>query len=397
LEGDGKSIEALFGALEIDPDATVPLARIVRQRAAFAELYAASLRESSLDRLLTEACRVAAKGGDAPMSKIMEHRPDAGELVLIAAWGLRPDALGSVATDDPSNPPGECIATGRPVLVADVRRRGDYHLPPIFPEYGVIASINLPVVGQNGIFGVLEVDAREPRVFDAIDISYLASVAGIVAEAVERVRREGALRAAHDAHAVLLREQQHRVRNNLMTIQALLHRGAREISSDDARRRFLDIERRVFAMAALFDHLLGIELSDRIVVAGYLESLCRHVGTLESLQERGIELAFVNRDGGVELPLDLCTAAGTVVNELVANAVEHAFPGGGGRIEVRLDEAEDGIEIAVADNGAGFAEPETPSVGLSLARRLVRQVGGRLALASDAAGTTWTISLPTIG
>ena len=241
---------------------------------------------------------------------------------------------------------------------------------------------------------MLEVDSREARSFDAVDVSYLASVAGIAAEAIERVRREGALRAAHDAHAVLLREQQHRVRNNLMTIQALLYRNARETSSEESRRRFQDVERRVFAMAALFDHLLGIELSDRIEVAGYLESLCGHVRTLEALQERGIELAFANRDGRVELPLDLCTAAGTVVNELVANAAEHAFDDHGGRIEVRLGRSAAGVEIQVADDGGGFAEPETPSVGLSVSRRLVRQIGGTLELRAAATGTTWTIALP---
>jgi two-component sensor histidine kinase len=397
MEEDRNFTGTLLGGLDIDRNAAVPVGRIVRQRAAFAELYTASLRESSLAALLAKACRVAAQGCDAPMSKLMEHRSGAGELVIIADWGLEPHSLGASVKDDPSNPAGECIAAGRPVHVPDVRQRSDYHLPPIFPEYGVVASINLPVVGHGGLFGVLEVDTREVRVFDVIDVSFLASVAGIVAEAVERVRREGALRAAHDAHAVLLREQQHRVRNNLMTIQALLQRNARESSSEDARRRFLDVERRVFAMAALFDHLLGIELSERIDVAGYLESLCGHIRTLEAFRERGIELTFDNRDGALALPLDVCTAAGTVVNELVANAAEHAFGAAGGRIDVRLAEAADGgVEIAVADDGAGFTEPETPSVGLSVSRRLVQQVGGTLTPSSGAGGTTWTIRLPSL-
>jgi two-component sensor histidine kinase len=393
LEGDRNFTEALLGELEIDPQATVSLARVVRQRSAFAELYAASLRETSLDALLAEACRVAARACDAPIGKIMEHRPGSGELVLIAGWGLDPTALGATAKDDDSNPPGECIATGRPVQTPDLRH-ADYHLPPIYPREGVLASINLPIIGGNGVFGVLEVDAREPRNFDVVDVSYLASVAGIVAEAVERVRREGALRAAHDAHAVLLREQQHRVRNSLMTIQALLHRHARDATTEDSRRPFQEIERRVFAMAALYDHLLGIELSDRIEMAGYLESLCEQVRILEALGERGIELAFANRDGRVELPLDVCTALGTVVNELVANAAEHAFAGRCGRIEVRLEHGSAGVAIVVADNGGGFTEPEMPSVGLSVSRRLVGQIGGTLELSTGATGTTWTIALP---
>jgi two-component sensor histidine kinase len=99
----------------------------------------------------------------------------------------------------------------------------------------------------------------------------------------------------------------------------------------------------------------------------------------------------------VVLGLDACTAIGIVVNELVANAAEHAFAAaGGGRIVVRLGpDGRGGIEVSVEDDGVGVPPgAEGSSVGLGVARRLVERIGGSLALRSGPGRTTWAIALP---
>jgi GAF domain-containing protein len=164
-----------------DGETMVALARVIAQRTALAEFYAVALLQPSLETLLVEAARVAAKGCDAPQAKVLERDAQSAQFRLLAAWNLKEGyvgrLVGSIAAD---NPPGQCLAERRAVVVPDLRAHPDYHLPEIFGAHGVVASANVPIIGSRGAFGVLEIDVPAPRAFDALDLSYLAAVAGLV-------------------------------------------------------------------------------------------------------------------------------------------------------------------------------------------------------------------------
>ena len=99
------------------------------------------------------------------------------------------------------------------------------------------------------------------------------------------------------------------------------------------------------------------------------------------------------------LDLDVVTALGLVVAELVTNAYDHAFPHGEGSIgvAVRRDRDDAGTAtLTIRDTGPGFKpQAESKRRGLGLARRLVEQVRGTAILDSDR-GTVWTIRFPTV-
>jgi two-component sensor histidine kinase len=99
----------------------------------------------------------------------------------------------------------------------------------------------------------------------------------------------------------------------------------------------------------------------------------------------------------VLLTINACTALGIVVNELVANAAEHAFATtGSGRIVVRLARDEHGgVEVLVEDDGVGVPPgAEASSVGLGVTRRLFERIVGSLALRWRPGRTVWAIALP---
>lgn len=99
--------------------AMVPLDRVIAQRAAFAELSATALLEPSLDVLLAKACAVAARGCSTPMAKVLEHRPESDEFLIVAGMRLEPGVVGQVRVPaDPSNP-----------LVKRSRRAGPWPSP----------------------------------------------------------------------------------------------------------------------------------------------------------------------------------------------------------------------------------------------------------------------------
>jgi two-component sensor histidine kinase/putative methionine-R-sulfoxide reductase with GAF domain len=386
----------LSSGLTADEQTLVPLRRVLEQRSAFAELYTVTLLHPSLEALLDEAARVAAKGCHAAQAKILEHKAEAGEFLLLAGWHIKPGFVGRlIGSAGAGSPPSQSLAEQRPVVVPDVRLRGDYDLPRIFAEHDVASSANVPIATSEGLFGVLEVDSPKPNSFDALDLSFLISIAGIIGSAVERVRREAALRVELDARTALLREQQHRVRNHLQTMQAMLHRHAIEAPDAETKRRFKDIERRVLTLASLYDHLLGTNLSEHVDLAAYLHALTEGLRRFYEPEANGITLRCGPHDAVTMMVLDACTAVGIVVAELVANALEHAFDARGGTITVRLRGDNRSVRVSVADNGKGMSGGEEGrSIGLGLARRLLATFGGSLTREPSHSGTIWCIELP---
>jgi two-component sensor histidine kinase len=113
-----------------------------------------------------------------------------------------------------------------------------------------------------------------------------------------------------------------------------------------------------------------------------------------AVDEKGIELAYDGSASGPAYDAETCSALGAAINELTANAVEHAFGPDGGRIEVRLSSGDSGPVLMVADNGLGFHKEVPESIGLSVVQQLVAGVGGSLSRTHVNGGTTWTIWLP---
>lgn len=397
VAGDAESTFALLRAVDAGPKKSVPARRVIEQRHVIAAMSATALVQPSLDSMLSDACRYAAEGCQAGLAKVLEHRAEERSFIVRAGWGWAPGVIGHArASDAADNPAGESFRTRKPVTVWDVRGRRDYHLPPIYESHHVVSSANVPIIGSAGFYGVLEVDHPVERHFDILDTTLLISIAAIIAESVERMKRETALRAAYNASALLLREHYHRVRNNFQTILGLVQIHARDASNDDSRKRIEEIGRRIFSLSSLYDHLLGTQASDRVGLHGYLTALCDRLRDFYRLHERPIEL--VCRDAGPPLSLDVdtCSTVGIVINELVANALEHAFSDRGGRIEVILQPTATGdTEIHVDDNGRGFQGTPAGSVGLAVARRLMSWIGGSLSLGHRAGGgTRWTVLVP---
>jgi two-component sensor histidine kinase len=145
----------------------------------------------------------------------------------------------------------------------------------------------------------------------------------------------------------------------------------------------------------VYDHLLGAEMMRTTNFGSYLEALCQNIAEVQAVPDGAI-LLTCDSDGLV-LDLDLVTALGIVVTEVVTNSYDHAFPGGKGEINVSMRHAAGDVEMAtmtISDNGGGFkAEPDSKRHGLGLVRRLVEQVHGTAMVNSDH-GTTWTIGIP---
>lgn len=240
----------------LDPsnDISVPLSEFLRRGQHLADFCAFSLRESTLGDFLGEAAKCAAEACRAPMAKVLQLQENKSRLIVIAEWGMGCDVLGTDAgLVEPGNPPGKALIDGEPVIVPDLADWQNARVPELLLRFNVVTSINIPLIGRSGPFGILEVDYPQVYAVGPVDISFLAAVASVAAEGSELMSQREALTIERDLKDVLLREQQHRIRNNFQSIADLLSINAVKTKDDAARHGFRSIERRVFALASMYD------------------------------------------------------------------------------------------------------------------------------------------------
>lgn len=147
-----------------------------------------ALEASSVAVILNEICRVAALGLQTEFAKVLRHRPEADDLLVIAGVGWRPGVVGHATLGSHmDSPAGFALHSGQPVLSNDLRSEGRFRIPTLLVEHGVQSAINVPigVAGQEP-FGVLEVDSTARHDFVAADTVFLRSLGNVLAAAVIR-------------------------------------------------------------------------------------------------------------------------------------------------------------------------------------------------------------------
>jgi len=393
------------------PTASMEVSKLLRQQAAIARFGSFALRQVDLMKVLTEAARVCAEGLSVPFCKVCRYRPEENDLLIEAGYGWQAGVVGHVVSRaDQSSPQGLAFTTGKPSICNDLREDTSFKLPNFYTEHGIISTIDVVIKGDGQPYGVLEIDNDEQHDYDEQDIIFLTAFANVVAEAVATAARTAVLQATIeqmkilveekdrllDQKKVLAEELQHRVRNNLQLVYGMLGKQLDDTRDQVEQQGLKAIARRVSTLAQVYDHLLGTEMSRTTDFGAYVEGLCLN---LEELQAQpGSAVTLTCNSEKVILDLDVVTAMGIVVAELVTNSYEHAFPGDKGAITVLVRRTAAAVGMAtmtIRDNGIGF-ETEAHSNkrhGLGLVRRLVEQVRGTAMLDTDQ-GTLWTIRFP---
>jgi PAS domain S-box-containing protein len=209
----------------------------------------------------------------------------------------------------------------------------------------------------------------------------------------ERKQTEARLLASLREKEVLLKEVHHRVKNNLQIISSLLSLQGRETDHPRAGRSLRESRNRIRSMALIHEQLYQSEDLANIDFAQYVERLVDYV--VSSYGRDGLGVSVQLRIESTSLSIDYAIPCGMIVNELVANAVEHAFPDGQGEILIEFCSENNHHTLAVSDNGKGLPPSLDPaqakSLGLRLIAALVEQLGGELEVASSQ-GTRVTVA-----
>ena len=355
-----------------------------RQLTSFANFTTRSLGESNIDSLMMDACLRARAGMNVTHAKLLEYLPDRDRLLLRAGVGWKEGYVGQYeVAPNIDTPIGYAFALSEPVPISDYNSEKVHCHPTILKEHGCVASLNVPLRTDRGNFGVLEVDNTSTCTFSADDINFLTGLGNTVARAVELRRAMNAMEAAFKEKELLIREMNHRIKNNLSLVAAMLSLQARRSTESEVREQLGNAATRVNNFALVHDRLqLFTSSVAKVDAASHFEELC---GMLRSLLPSGVVLT-PKCSGWI---LGDCVESLTLIaNELVTNAAKYAFAGlDKGEIVLGYRQDGAGWRLWVHDNGHGMPpEPESRSAksfGKQLVATLVSRVNAEIAYASD--------------
>jgi PAS domain S-box-containing protein len=206
---------------------------------------------------------------------------------------------------------------------------------------------------------------------------------------------EEAIRASLEEKVLLLREVHHRVNNNLQIIISLTSLQIRQTRDPAVKQIMSETQNRVRAMSLVHEKLYRSQSLSHIDFADYTRYLATQLFSFYGIDTRRVRLEFTLG----KIMVDIVTAVplGLLMNELISNALKHAFPDGReGTISISSGEEGNLITLVVRDNGIGIPEDldwkNAATLGMRLINSLVDQVDGTITLDREN-GTAFIITV----
>jgi two-component sensor histidine kinase len=369
----------------------------IRQQEILAELGVLALQGAGFLDLLNQTARLTAEGMEAEFCKVLEYMPAENRFLVRAGVGWHVGIVG-VATvgADLESPSGFALRTGKPVISNHLENEQRFRTPELLLEHGIRRAMNVILQGDGSPYGVLEVDSRSDGEFSEHDIAFLQGAANILGMALERQRYENRLKNALDRHQVLLKEVSHRVKNSLQIVSSMLHLHASMVDNDGPiAQELAEASRRVSAIGRAYERLAYDADFENIDLEAYLQAVCSDAVSANSHCKLHFEGA-----PGIRLSADRAIPLALIVNELVTNAVKHAFSQrheGNVYVCLTRNDATTAL-VSVRDDGIGlptdFDVTKSKGLGMQIVAALTKQLGADFVRKSRSDGNEFAILVP---
>jgi len=182
---------------------------------------------------------------------------------------------------------------------------------------------------------------------------------------------------ALETNKVLMKEIHHRVKNNLQVVSSLLYLQSRFIKNDSAKGALRTGRSRVQAMSILHQKLYQKENIKHVHIKEYFEDLTENLFNTYNLEDS--QISFETNVEDLVLDIDIVVPLGLITNELISNALKHAFTEGqSGLVKIKVIKKDDMISLSVRDDGKGIAFDKIPENSKSLGMDLVKSFAEKL-------------------
>lgn len=189
--------------------------------------------------------------------------------------------------------------------------------------------------------------------------------------------QKGIIEKALKEKEILLKEIHHRVKNNLQVISSLLNLQSRSVENEQAKAAIQEGRNRVKSMGLIHqnlyqsDNITGMDVGDYIGKLG--ESL------FNSYNINSEKIKFNINAVPIQLDVDTLIPLGLILNELLSNALKHAFPEEKeGKIEVNFKKVEDALLLQVKDDGVGMSSTKPDKNKNSFGMKLIEAFSQKL-------------------
>jgi two-component system, sensor histidine kinase PdtaS len=239
-----------------------------------------------------------------------------------------------------------------------------------------------------------------------LDATFLANVAvflavglfaSVMLEALHRATARlvdalSATRRLEGDNRILLDELNHRVKNSMQVLSSLITLRSHRLRDPEVTAQFDALASQVQVLGRLYSRLRYTDSQAEMEAGAFLRDLVEDLkATLVGDRPITIDVAF----DGAYLPVRRMIPLGLVVNELITNAIKHAFPAQRrGTIRARLERREGSLLLEVSDDGVGTDEDREPQLGSRLVQVLAQQLRARIERSSDTRGTTVQLIAP---
>jgi len=212
----------------------------------------------------------------------------------------------------------------------------------------------------------------------------------------ERRKAEQQIRASLNEKEILLKEIHHRVKNNLQVITSLLNLQSSKEDHPQTAAVLRESQNRIRSMALVHEELYRSRDLARVDLSSYIGKLASGLFRVFASPSSEIGLQIEVRD--VFLPVDTAIPCGLILNELISNALKHAFRSSPqGTITIRMAKRGEAYELLVQDDGVGLPPylslESAETLGLQLVNTLIKQLHGTLQV-ERTGGTAFLLRFP---
>ena len=219
-------------------------------------------------------------------------------------------------------------------------------------------------------------------------------VIAIARDITERKKAEQKIKESLKEKEILLAEIHHRVKNNLAVITGLLELQVQNTDNDEAKTVLRDSQLRINSMALIHEKLYESDNLSLIQFGKYIGELIDVIADSHITKEKPIEIDI--ESDPIEFTITQAIPCGLLMNEIVTNALKHAFEGrNSGKISISLKKEGDVIQLVISDNGIGlpdnFEEMKVKSLGMTLIYTLASQLNADMNIESGE-GTVYRLT-----
>jgi len=222
------------------------------------------------------------------------------------------------------------------------------------------------------------------------------SLMAIATDITAKLLTEERLRRTINEKETLIKEIHHRVKNNLQLISSIIYLKIISLGESDTRDFLEDTRQKIRSIALIHERLLQTEHLDQVEIADYLGKLVNDLRV--TYIQTGLDLQIITDVEERIMNIDTAIICGLIVNELITNALKHAFRGryaGQIRVDLHFDEQKNSHLLQIADDGvtlpSHIGPGESSSFGMQLVDVFVKQLNGSISIFREK-GTKFQIS-----